>query len=311
MNNPEKGIGVTMSEKDKEKFEENREILTCIIKCFEVYGWLRIGLKDRREDSSISSFNNSNFKELPEFRANSRDNTFRKHLDAVKRNAMYTTKTTQNGFFGKYQGVYIKKNLRRGRQPAVRTTVWNLNRRNYRFYKHWAVGNHSAICIWGKTKRKLFKYIGCDRTTGEELCNSIFKVFEKSPSNIKNCRFQTIDGEAKMPGWNKEYAVLLQEIAPPAVYNYCFDHDLSLVLSKCSKVRETHVRFTETTWNIFQIFTKRCQRISRCFVKHYGCWEKHCTLTFRTCMSHTYNVLKALNQQIVATAAVLFRYRDF
>ena len=38
MNNPEKGIGVTISEKDKEKFEENREILTCIIKCFEVYG---------------------------------------------------------------------------------------------------------------------------------------------------------------------------------------------------------------------------------------------------------------------------------
>ena len=85
---------------------------------------------------------------------------------------------------------------------------------------------------------------------------------------------------------------------PPGAYNYCFDHDLSLVLSKCSKVTQTHVRFTETTWNIFQIFTKRCRRfedcieqhnatprqneklpkrIFRCFVKHYGCWEKHCT----------------------------------
>ena len=100
MNNPEKGIGVAISEKDKEKFEENREILTCIIKCFEVYGRLGIGLKDRREDSSISSFNNGNFKELPGFRANSRDNTSRKHLDAGKRNAMYTTKTTQNDFLG-------------------------------------------------------------------------------------------------------------------------------------------------------------------------------------------------------------------
>ena len=151
----------------------------------------------------------------------------------------------------------------------------------------------------GKPRERLFKYIDCDRTTGEELCNSIFKVFEKSPSNIKNCRFQTIDGEGKMSGGNKECAALLQEKAPPpAVYNYCFDHDLSLVLIKCSKVTQTHVRFTETTWNIFQIFTKRCRRfedcieqhnatlrqneklpkrIFRCFVKHYACWEKHCT----------------------------------
>ena len=51
MNNPEKGIGVTISEKDKEKFEENREILTCIIKCLEFYGRLGIGLKDHRDDN--------------------------------------------------------------------------------------------------------------------------------------------------------------------------------------------------------------------------------------------------------------------
>ena len=119
MNNPEKGIGVTISEKDKEKFEENREILTCIIKCFEVYGWLGIGLKDRREDSSISSFNNGNFKELPGFRANSRDNTSRKHLDAGKRNAMYTTKTTQNDFLENIKEFIQEKFTTRS--PASRT----------------------------------------------------------------------------------------------------------------------------------------------------------------------------------------------
>ena len=36
------------------------------------------------------------FKEILELRANSSDNTLRKHLDAGKRNAMYTSKTTQN-----------------------------------------------------------------------------------------------------------------------------------------------------------------------------------------------------------------------
>ena len=37
-NNPEKGIGVTISGENKEKFEENREILTSIIKCLEFCG---------------------------------------------------------------------------------------------------------------------------------------------------------------------------------------------------------------------------------------------------------------------------------
>ena len=39
------------------------------------------------------------FKEILELRANSSDNTLRKHLDAGKRNAMYTSKTTQNIFW--------------------------------------------------------------------------------------------------------------------------------------------------------------------------------------------------------------------
>ena len=38
MNNPEKGIGVTIPEKNKERFEENREILASIIKCLESCG---------------------------------------------------------------------------------------------------------------------------------------------------------------------------------------------------------------------------------------------------------------------------------
>ena len=38
MNNPEKGIGVTIPEKNKGRFEENRETLTSVIKCLESCG---------------------------------------------------------------------------------------------------------------------------------------------------------------------------------------------------------------------------------------------------------------------------------
>ena len=55
-----------------------------------------IDLRAHRDDSTTISLNNGNLKELLEFRANSGNNTLRKHLDAGKRNAMYTSKTTQN-----------------------------------------------------------------------------------------------------------------------------------------------------------------------------------------------------------------------
>ena len=94
-----------------------------------------------------------------------------------------------------------------------------------------------------------------------------------------------------------------------------------------------HVRFAETTWNIFQIFTnndvadlkivlsnmmhlsrkkKRLpKRDLRCFVKHDG-WKKTLYLkTYRRSMGRSYNVLKVLHQQMVGTATVLFTRRDF
>lgn len=69
MNNPEKGV--TISVKYNEKFEENRDILTSINKCLEICGRPGIGLRGHRDDNTISSFNNGNFKEILEFRANS------------------------------------------------------------------------------------------------------------------------------------------------------------------------------------------------------------------------------------------------
>ena len=70
INNPEKGIGITASGKNNKKFEENREILTSIIKCLEFCGRQGIGLRGHRDGNTTSSFNNGSFKEVLEFRAN-------------------------------------------------------------------------------------------------------------------------------------------------------------------------------------------------------------------------------------------------
>ena len=105
-------------------------------------------------------------------------------------------------------------------------------------------------------------YIDYDRITGEELCTSIFKVFEKSPFNIKDCRSQKMDGTTNMSGRNKECAVLLQEKTPLAAYNYCANHDLNLILGKCSKVPEIHVMLhsLKQLGIFFKYSPKRCRR---------------------------------------------------
>ena len=56
-----------------------------------------------------------------------------------------------------HEGVNEKNNLPGGYQPALGINVWSPNRRSYRFRKHWAAGNHSAICIWGKIKKKAIR----------------------------------------------------------------------------------------------------------------------------------------------------------
>ena len=60
-------------------------------------------------------------------------------------------------------------------------------------------------------------------------------------------------GATDMSVRNKGCAVLRQESSPRSLQLLC--HDLNLVLSRCSR-NSRHIRFAETTLNIFQMFTK-------------------------------------------------------
>ena len=68
-NNPGKGLDVTKSGKNIEKFEENKEIWMYFIKCLEFCGRQAIGLRGHRDKNTTSSFNSGNFKDLFKFRA--------------------------------------------------------------------------------------------------------------------------------------------------------------------------------------------------------------------------------------------------
>ena len=79
-----------------------------------------------------------------------------------------------------------------------------------------------------------------------------------------------MDGAAKMPGQNNGCAVLLQEKAFLAVYNYCANHDLNLVCGKCSKVPEIHsmLDLQKQLETFFEYSPKRCHQFEDCIEQH-------------------------------------------
>ena len=73
-----------------------------------------------------------------------------------------------------------------------------------------------------------------------------------------------------MSGRNKGCAVLLQEKAPLAVYYYCANYDLNLVLGKCSKMPEIHIMLDslKQLGIFFKYSPKRCCRFEDCVEQH-------------------------------------------
>ena len=113
----------------------------------EFCGRQEIGLRGHRDKNATSSFTNGKFRELLEFRANSGYNRLRKRLDGGKKNAKL--------YFGIYEGIYTKSFFSIYEETASQLYKSFFGIQIDRFCKHWAAGNYFAICIWGKTKRKV------------------------------------------------------------------------------------------------------------------------------------------------------------
>lgn len=136
----------------------------------------------------------------------------------------------------------------------------------------------------GKPRGRLFKWTDCDRTIGDNLCNSIFKVFEKSPFNIKDCRSKAIDGVANMSGRN--YVAVYcssssTESSSCRLKLLCTSHNFYLILCKCSKVPVIHVMsdFLKTLELFLKYSPKRSRRFQDFVEQHNAILPQSKTIT--------------------------------
>ena len=176
-------------------------------------------------------------------------------------------------FWDVWRSLY-KENLWGGWQSAIRTTAWNPDWQSYRFCKHWAAGNHSAICIWGKTRRKAIWTHWLWSCNWRRIMQWHFQSYWKVSFQYQRL---TISGNrlSNKLGRNRGCSVLLQDKAPLAAFNYCANHDLNLVLGKCSNVPKIYVIF-------FKYSPKRCRRFEDCVERYNTTLPKNKKVTKRS-----------------------------
>lgn len=92
-----------------------------------------------------------------------------------------------------------------------------------------------------KPVERLFEFVQCVGTSGKEICDNVIKSLSSAGIDVRCCRSQTKDGAANMSGKYNGFAAKFQEVSPKAMYHYCCNHDLNLVLCKSCQVREVHV----------------------------------------------------------------------
>ena len=269
-NNPETRIDCTINEQNRIKIEKNRKILSSIVKIIVFCGRQGIPLRGHRDDDAVirehGILNAGNFKELLKFRAEAGDTILADHLKHGNRNAMYTSKTFQEELLrciNEYIQMKIVEEISSqpigplfGIQVDAVTDAANKEQ----------LGVVVRYVQRGIPREKLLEYIECQSGAGEQLCANILVVIERCGLSIRNCRSQTMDGAACMSGRNKGCAALLQKKAPSAVYNYCANHDLNLVLCKSCKVPEiaTMLETLKQLGLFFKYSPKRSRLLKNC-----------------------------------------------
>ena len=81
----------------------------------------------------------------------------------------------------------------------------------------------------GKPLERFLKFVPIRGHGAEDLAGQAIKTFQELEINLKNCRGQSFDSAANMPGKYSGLQARIKEINPSAEYIPCAGHSLNLV----------------------------------------------------------------------------------
>jgi hypothetical protein len=195
-----------------------------MVKTLHFFGKQGLAIRGHTDDSISTSANRENFVELLHHSANlTDDNILNRHLINAKRNAAYTSKTTQN-------------ELLSCMADSIRHTIIENIKQNT-FYSLLAdevkdVSNQQQLCVClryydqeSKTVNEEFiDVVTCTATTGESLYTSLLDILAANKLDVRDMRGQGYDGASNMSSARVGVSGRFLQQNDKALYTHCSSH---------------------------------------------------------------------------------------
>lgn len=238
--NPELAIDHRLNSERSQLSIKNRLILKSIAETVIFLGRQGLSFRGHRDDSPALAenpcSNHGNFLALLQFRVQSGDCVLEEHLKTAAKNAIYTSKTTQNEFISICGNLIQRKILKKIQEVGFFSVIAD---------EATDIANEEQLSISirfldGETPSERFlAFSGClSGVSGEDIARDILAKLVEWQLQPHLLRGQAYDGAGAMAGKSKGAAARIMVQHPKAVYTHCAAHRLNLCIMKCCSVRE-------------------------------------------------------------------------
>ena len=249
---------------------QNRYIIRCMADAILFCGKQCIALRGHRDDSTADSeVNKGNFLALLDYSIRSGNAALAKHLKEASKNAIYTSKTTQNQLIeciGDHIRHKIIQEIKQAKYYSVLCdeVVDVSTKEQVSIVLRFVDSNHNI-------REEFLDFVGTERITGEILAREIKKTLTKFGLDFQDCRGQGYDGATNMSSMNGVQGRLSAENAK-ATYVHCNCHVLNLcIVAACAlpPIRNMNSTITETAY-FFHNSAKRQSFLEKVIDKKSG-----------------------------------------
>ena len=227
----------------------NRQIIKSMADAILLCGRQCLPLRGHRDDSSDDEQGNrGTFLALLEFSVRSGNTVLANHLKEASRNALYTSKTTQNQLI-ECIGEHIRDKI----LSEVREAKW------YTILcdEVTDVSSQEQLSIVLRfvdtncnIREDFVDFVSVERITGEIIASKLKETLARYNLDLQDCRGQGYDGATNMSGASGVQGRLTSE-NPKATYIHCNSHILNLyIVQSCSlqAIRNMNSTVTEAAY---------------------------------------------------------------
>ncbi|SMN02068.1 hypothetical protein SPONN_425 [uncultured Candidatus Thioglobus sp.] len=333
---PETSIQSLIHKVSSEDIARNRYIVKCMADTILFCGKQCIALRGHRDDSTADEHSNKGtFLALLDYSVRSGNIMLDNHLKESARNALYTSKTTQNQLIECIGGHIRDKILYEVREAkwfsVLCDEVSDVSSKEQLSIVLRFVDSNRDI------REEFVDFVSVERITGEVLAAKIKETLVKYDLDFQNCRGQGYDGASNMSGANGVQGRLVAENSK-ALYFHCKSHILNLcIVQACGlqSIRNMNSTVTEAAY-FFHNSSKRqhflelvvCKQTTTVKVKDlcrtrwvyrheayesFGVLFKYLVKTMKAIVQRdsSYEVMNWDSKTVVAANGLLSMFTDF